>query len=202
VNDMPQIRLASPEDATPVLSIYGPYCAEDCPISFETGAPTLFDMQQRIDRVLARFPWLVYEDEGVIAGYAYATGHGDRAGYRWSVDTSIYIDPSMQRRGVARSLYTSLLAIVRLQGYVNAYAGISLPNTPSVALHAALGFQPVGIYRQVGYKGGAWLDVAWMQLQLQPRQVPPLEPTPLHTVISGPEFAEAINSGLRIGSKK
>lgn len=199
---MPKIRLATPEDAEHLLAIYGPFCEEDSPVSFESGAPTLYEMEQRIDKVLARYPWLVYEDEDVIAGYAYASSHGDRAGYRWSVDTSVYIKPEMHRRGIARSLYTSLLAILRLQGYVNAYAGISLPNSPSVALHAATGFQPVGIYRQVGYKGGTWHDVAWMQLQLQPRQSPPAEPTPLHTIISAPEFADAINAGLRIGTKK
>ena len=127
-------------------------------------------MRGRLAKVLEPYPWLVCEDGGEVLGYVYATQHRERAAYRWSVDTSVYVRQGRQRRGVGRALYTSLLAVLPLQGYVNAYAGATLPNPASVGLHEAMGFQPVGVYRQVGFKYGAWHDVAWFQRPLQPRR--------------------------------
>jgi phosphinothricin acetyltransferase len=99
-------------------------------------------------------------------GYAYASRHRERAAYQWSVDTTVYVRQGRQRRGVGRALYTALLGVLPLQGYVNAYAGVTLPNPASVGLHTAMGFQPVGTYRRVGWKLGRWHDVAWFQRPL------------------------------------
>jgi phosphinothricin acetyltransferase len=192
----PTIRLATLDDAEPVQVIYAPYC--DTPISFELEPPSVEEMRGRLAKVLGQYPWLVCEDGGEVLGYAYAAQHRERAAYRWSVDTTVYVRQGRQRRGVGRALYTSLLAVLPLQGYVNAYAGVTLPNPASVGLHEALGFQPVGVYTQVGFKCGAWHDVAWYQRPLQPRPVEPPPPRALEEVRHTAAWREALSGGLRL----
>ena len=168
------IRLATPQDATAILEIYAPI-VRDTAISFELNPPDLSDMQQRIQQTLARWPWLVCDRNGEVLGYVYASQHRARAAYQWSVDVSVYIQDGMRRTGIGRALYTSLFALLTLQRFRNCYAGITLPNPGSVSLHEALGFQPVGVYRNVGYKLEAWHDVGWWQMALP---VEPSRPTP------------------------
>ena len=191
----PTIRLATPDDAEQVQAIYAPYCLT--PISFEAEPPSVEEMRGRLAKVLDQYPWLVCEDGGEILGYAYATQHRERAAYRWSVDTTIYVRQGRQRRGLGRALYTSLFAVLSLQGYVNAYAGATLPNPASVGLHEAMGFQPVGVYRQVGFKYGAWHDVAWFQRLLQPRPGEPSAPSRLEEIQHTAEWLEALRAGLQ-----
>lgn len=172
------IRLATPDDSAAVLAIYAPIVAETS-ISFELEPPTPAEMQARIITTLQRLPWLVEEQKGIVRGYAYAAPHRTRAAYQWCVEVSVYIAHSVRQQGVGRSLYTALFAeLVRL-GYVNAYAGITLPNAPSEAFHRAMGFDPVGIYRKVGYKHGQWRDVGWWQRGLQPHPDAPQPPSML-----------------------
>jgi L-amino acid N-acyltransferase YncA len=168
------IRLASPDDAAAVAAIYRPYVA-DTVISFEVEPPTEDDMRSRIAAVLERLPWLVYEEEGRVVGYAYASAHRAREAYQWSVDVAVYVDANHHRRGIGRRLYGELFSALRRLGYVNAYAGITLPNDNSVGLHEAMGFVPIGIYRSVGFKLGQWRDVGWWHLALQ---APPASPEP------------------------
>src|SRR5690242_260695 len=129
------VRLAEPErDAARVAEIYRPY-VEGTVISFEDVAPAADEMRERLAHVLELAPWLVAEDyDGKIIGYAYASRHRERAGYRWSVDLAVYVDASFQRRGVGRALYGELVPTLRRQRFVNAYAGVGLPNDASVAL--------------------------------------------------------------------
>lgn len=169
------IRLATPDDAAAVAAIYGPYVA-DTAISFEVTPPSVDEMRTRITTLLARFPWLVFEDNGEIVGYAYASPHHVRAAYQWSVDVAIYVDGTRHRRGVGRKLYDALFPQLVALGYVNAYAGITLPNERSVGLHEALGFTPVGVYRNVGFKMGQWRDVGWWHRPLQALPEAPLPP--------------------------
>jgi L-amino acid N-acyltransferase YncA len=192
----PVIRLATPDDAESVQAIYAPYCLT--PISFEPGPPAVEEMRGRLVKVLSRYPWLVCEEAGEMLGYAYAGQHRERAAYRWSVDTSVYVRQARQRRGVGRALYTSLLALLPLQGYVNAYAGVTLPNPASVGLHEAMGFQPVGVYHQVGFKCGSWHDVAWFQRPLQARTGDPPAPRLPDEVRETAEWADALNRGREI----
>jgi phosphinothricin acetyltransferase len=192
----PTIRLATVADAEQVRAIYAPYC--HTPISFETEPPGVEEMRGRLARVLAQYPWLVCEQGGEVLGYVYARQHRERAAYRWSVDTTVYVRQGRQRRGVGRALYTSLLAVLPLQGYFNAYAGVTLPNPASVGLHEAMGFRPVGVYQQVGFKCGKWHDVAWYQRPLQPRPDEPSPPTRLEEVFHTTEWVEALNRGLRL----
>ncbi len=174
-------RLADPDaDAPAVAAIYRA-AVENGVASFEADAPPPAAMSARMHGILERLPWMVAVDGATerVVGYAYAGPHHERAGYRWSVDISVYVDPAHHGRGIARALYAELLAIVRRQGFVNAYAGVALPNAASVALHEAIGMSLVGVYRGVGYKFGAWRDVAWYGMRLTDPPDPPGEPVPL-----------------------
>lgn len=173
------IRPADPiADAAACAQIYAPF-VRDTPISFEEDPPDEAEMRRRIEQISARYPWLVAEDEGTVAGYAYASAHRERAAYRWSADVAVYVDQDRQRRGTGRALYSALLDLLRDQGVRMACAGITLPNPASVGLHQALGFEPVGVYRRIGFKAGTWHDVGWWQRELlAPGDGPPAEPGP------------------------
>jgi phosphinothricin acetyltransferase len=159
------IRTAQPSDAAAVQRIYAPV-VEGSVISFEYEPPSAEEMARRIESTLRRLPWLVAEIDGRVVGYAYAAPHGERSAYRWSVDTSIYLDAESRGVGIGRQLYDHLLSTLAELGYVNAYAGITLPNEASVGLHEACGYEPVGVYRSVGYKFGQWHDVGWWHRRL------------------------------------
>jgi L-amino acid N-acyltransferase YncA len=139
---------------------------QDTAISFETEAPDTAAMAERITATLADHAWIVCEQEGRVLGYAYAGPHKSRAAYRWACEVSVYVDRSERGLGVGRELYAELLHRLTTAGFTTAVAGMTLPNDASAALHRALGFVPVGVYRRIGYKLGAWHDVAWVQKQL------------------------------------
>lgn len=189
------IRLATEHDAGEIAAIYTPNVT-DTVISFEFEPPSPDEMRRRIESTLERFPWLVCERRGRIAGYAYAGPHGSRAAYQWSVDVSAYVHGEERRTGVGRALYTSLFSLLILQGFYNAYAGVTLPNPASVGLHEAVGFTPVGVYRGVGYKFGAWHDVGWWELSLRERTLHPDPPLDFRTVRASEEWPAALASGL------
>jgi phosphinothricin acetyltransferase len=194
----PQIRLADPEqDALPIAGIYGPFCTRT-PATFDLTAPSQQEMGHRISRVLEKMPWLVCDGNGPLLGYAHASAWRQMAAYRWSVEVSIYVASQWQRRGVGRALYTSLLAILRQQGFCNAYAGITLPNDASVALHRSFGFQVVGTYRKVGFKLGQWHDVQWWELTLGPRPSEPSVPRQLPLLLGRPEWHASLEKGQNL----
>jgi L-amino acid N-acyltransferase YncA len=173
------VRLATEQDAAALAEIYRPY-VESSPITFEIDPPNETDMKRRIQETLSSHPWLVAESASSrIVGYAYATTHSVRAAYRWSVDSSVYVDTGFHRRGVGRALYIPLFEILTALGYFNVYAGITLPNSASVALHESFGFRRIGIYRNVGYKLGSWHDVGWWGLALRPPVPNPSPPKAL-----------------------
>ena len=189
------IRLASQSDAEQLRDIYAPFC-ENTPVSFETQAPTVDEMRRRIAKTLRSYPWLVYENEGHVLGYAYASSHRERAAYRWAVDVSAYVREGYRRLGVGRSLYSSLLALLHLQGFYRALAGITLPNPGSVGLHQAMGFQSLGTYHNIGYKCGRWHDVQWFQLALrEPGEEPP-DPLEFALACELPDWNAALVTGL------
>ena len=170
-----RFRNAKAGDAAAILAIYGPVC-ETSPTSFELAAPSLGEMKRRVRETTRKYPWLVCEDKAGLLGYAYASLHRSRAAYQWCVEVSVYVHGRARRKGVGRALYLALFRRLRAQGYCRAYAGITLPNAASVALHESLGFKPVGVYRKIGFKLGRWHDVGWWDLRLGPLPAAPRAP--------------------------
>jgi L-amino acid N-acyltransferase YncA len=188
-----KIRIATPADAAAVAEIYGPFC-EHSPITFETERPTIGEIENRIRRIVERFPWLICENETEMIGYAYAGPHRDRAAYRWCVDVAIYLSGNRRGQGFGTALYRVLFQLLRIQGYYQAYAGITLPNPASIRLHQRLGFEPVGVYKRVGFKANAWHDVSWWALSLQPADRPPAEALLIRDAFEREDFRAAIEA--------
>ena len=192
---MNTIRMATDLDAPALAAIYAPAVTESV-ASFEIVPPSESEMARRLTSVLARMPWLVYERNGRVIGYAYASRHNERAAYQWSVDVTVYVDAEHHRLGIGRSLYTSLFPLLRLQRYCAAHAGITLPNPGSVGLHESMGFRPVAVYPSVGYKHGAWRDVGYWQLPLCDRIGEPKPLLGLEEAMALPEWHRAMTAGL------
>lgn len=172
---MIRVRMAAADDAPAIAAIYAPVVTSTI-ISFEDEPPSAGEMAGRIRETLPRYPWLVAEEDGKVLGYAYASEHRKRAGYRWSCDCSVYVAEGARGKGLGRLLYAELFARLRKAGFRNVFAGIGLPNAASIGLHETMGFQLVGTYKRVGYKLGRWVDTAWFQLVLNDSDEPPLPP--------------------------
>ncbi|WP_233841427.1 GNAT family N-acetyltransferase [Dyella sp. 2HG41-7] len=166
------IRIARAEDAEATHAIYAPTIT-DTAITFETELPGADAMRQRILTRLQHYPWLVWEENGNVLAYAYATRFRERAAYDWIAETSIYVHADARRRGIARKLYAVLLDVMRLQGINQAVGVITMPGEVSVALHESMGFEPAGVWREAGYKLGQWWDVGVWQKTLQRTTNPP-----------------------------
>ena len=150
-----RIRDADPaRDGAACAAIYAPH-VEESAVSFEERAPDAAELGARIERYGAGHAWLVAEREGEAIGYAYATAFNERPAYRWSTSVSVYIGEGARGEGVGRALYEALFERLRERGFRMACAGITLPNPASVGLHEALGFEPVGILREIGWKDGS-----------------------------------------------
>jgi phosphinothricin acetyltransferase len=173
------LRHADPSrDAQACVAIYAPFVRGSA-VSFEEEPPDALEMVARIESGQRTHPWLVAERDGGVAGFAYAGPHRTRRAYRWAADVSVYVDPAHHRRGLGRALYSALLDLLRRQRLHAACAGITLPNDASIRLHESLGFVPVGIYPQIGFKAGAWRDVGWWQLRLNDPPLGAAPPEPL-----------------------
>jgi L-amino acid N-acyltransferase YncA len=172
-----KVRAATDRDAAACAAIYAPYVT-DTAITFEDEPPTTEQMAARIAAAERTHAWLVLEhpDDGRVAGYAYAGPFKARPAYRWSCETSIYLELGRRRTGGGRLLYETLFERLAERGYRTAVAGMTLPNEASAGLHRAMGFEPVGTYRRIGWKHGHWHDVAWMQRPLAEAGESPAEP--------------------------
>ena len=169
------VRNASPQDAAACVAIYAPYVL-DTAITFEIEPPPPEEMARRISKAQTTHAWLVLEDRDEVVGYAYGVPYKPRPAYRWSCEVSVYLEQGRRRSGAGRALYDALLARLAGRGYRTALAGMALPNEASVGLHRALGFEHAGTLRGVGWKLGAWHDVALMQRPLSTTKEPPAEP--------------------------
>jgi L-amino acid N-acyltransferase YncA len=186
-----RIRIAEPVDAAEIVAIYAPYILHTS-TSFEYDVPTVDEFAARIENGLRTFPWLVCEHGGSITAYCYASHHRERKAYQWSLETSVYVKEDFHGKGVALTLYDALFELLKKQGFVNAYAGISQPNPRSVAFHMKCGFTNVGLYEKVGYKAGNWHDVLWMHLMLSEPPIKPEHPLPFSMLLSSFEHLDIL----------
>ena len=186
-----KVRLATEADSASILEIYAPFIT-DTAITFEYEVPTVTEFGKRITNIQRKYPWLVCEINGNIVGYAYASQFSERTAYDWSVDFSVYINPQYHRKRIGKALYFSLFELLKLQGYYNAYAGVTLPNIKSESLHHSFGFKPIGVYQNVGNKFGNWYDVKWFGLKIKDYPKSPTTPKIIDEVNNIPEFNTTI----------
>ena len=156
------IRAATADDAARCAEIYAPFVTDGW-VSFELEAPDAAGMAARITSSGTSHGWLIAEVDGQVAGYGYGSAHRTRQAYQTSCDVAVYVDPAFARRGIGKALYAELIPLLGSRGCHAAFAGIALPNDASIALHKTMGFEPVGIYKEVGWKMGGWRDVSWWQ---------------------------------------
>jgi L-amino acid N-acyltransferase YncA len=168
------VRDATDDDAEPCAAIYAEYVT-DTSVTFEYEPPSTAEMARRITTAQRRHAWLVLEEDGRIVGYAYAGPYKERAAYRWSCEVSVYLQRGRGRSGRGRLLYDALLTRLTALGYRTVVAGVTLPNEASAGFHAALGFEPIGTFRRIGWKHGQWRDVAWLQKELADGDGPPAD---------------------------
>jgi L-amino acid N-acyltransferase YncA len=168
------LRDACQRDGEACAAIYAPYVVESA-VTFELDPPGAEEMGRRIADAVGTHAWIVLEQEGRVVGYAYGGPFNSRAAYRWSCEVSVYLERGRRRTGAGRALYEELFARLAERGYRTAVAGMTLPNEASVGLHRAMGFEPVGTYRRIGWKHGAWHDVAWVQRAIAAGEDPPAE---------------------------
>lgn len=172
------IRAARPEDAAAIAAIYAPHVLAGV-VSFEVEAPDARAMRHRIAASDGLYPWIVAtsgEESGGVLGYAYAARFREREAYRWVVETTVYVADVAQRSGVGRLLYEALVDTLRAQGFTQAMGVIALPNDGSIRLHEAVGFRRAGVFREVGWKHGRWVDVGYWQCALAEPADSPAEP--------------------------
>lgn len=172
------IRGAESGDAPSIAAIYAPHVLTGT-VSFEIDPPDARAMRTRMGASEGLYPWLVAttgEEQGGVIGYAYATKFRDRPAYRYVCETSIYLTDASSGSGVGRLLYAALMKTLRAQGFVHAIGAIALPNDRSIRLHEAVGFRRAGVYREVGFKHGQWIDVGIWQCELNEPRIPPAEP--------------------------
>lgn len=173
------IRLATAQDVPRILEIYGPY-VKNTAVSFEYTVPDLEEFTKRFSEITAQFPWLVWEENGTVLGYAYGSLPFKRAAYQWSAEVSIYLCPEACGKGIGKRLYAALEQLLQRQGYRKVYAIITSDNEPSVAFHRAVGYRHTATMPGCGYKLGKWLGIIWMEKELNTYDAPPREPIPIH----------------------
>lgn len=176
------IRFIAPSDIQSILNIYQ-YYIESTAITFETEVPARRDFSKRVIEISHFYPWLVFDEQNEIKGYAYASPHHQRSAYQWSVDVTVYLSNNSQGKGIGTLLYKKLFELLTEQGFYNAYAGIALPNIKSVRLHEKLDFEKVAEYNRVGYKLGKWWNVGWWELELQKRDEEPKAPVGIQHIL-------------------
>ena len=167
------LRYATIKDVSAILDIYAPYVLNTA-ITFEYDVPTLSEFEARFRAITKDFPWLVWEEDGKILGYAYAERPFARAAYSWAADLAIYLTKDAQRNGIGKSLYTAVEDIIRKQGYCLCYGVVTSENKQSCAFHEAMGYQKAAIFENCGFKFGQWYGTIWYEKRL--REDDPTQP--------------------------
>lgn len=188
------IRVAKESDITAMLAIYAPF-VENTAVTFDMKVPTLSEFNQRIKKIQTEAPCLVYELDGEVLGYAYASAHRTRAAYKWTREMSVYIREDAKTKKYGTALYSSMIELLKCQNYRSVLAGITLPNIPSVNFHERFGFHPVGVYNNIGYKLGKPHRVGWWQLMIEDDQEPAKEIVPIDQILATEEGQKALRKG-------
>lgn len=181
-NPTGSIRMATPQDASAIAAIYEPYICNTT-ITFEYDPVPTDMMRNRITEVMKQFPWLVYEKDGKILGYAYCSRFKERAAFDWDCECSVYIDEKEHRKGIASELYNRLFELIRLQGYYTIYALITFSHESSISLHKKFGFTEVGVYQKTGYKFDKWWDLLVMEKRLHSFSETPVKPKAFYEIM-------------------
>lgn len=160
------IRLATPADGKEILKIYS-YYVEETMISFEIDSPSIEEFEKRIEQIQKKYPYLVYEEEGKIRGFCYASAHAERRAFAYTVNASIYFEQSYQGKGVAKAMYERLFDLLEKQGFFQVYVGVTSCNGRSLRFHQNIGFEEVGCFEKVGYKFEKWVNLIWLSKRLK-----------------------------------
>ena len=188
------IRIALESDVPAMLAIYAPY-VQNTTVSFEYDVPTEEAFLQRFRDITRQFPWLVWEEDGRVLGYAYATQPFERAGYSWCAEPSIYLRKEAQGRNVGRKLYAVLEEILKKQGYCTSYALITSENAASLSFHEKCGYSTVAVFPDCGRKFGRWLGLHWMEKRLKIGETPRAFPSPWLSIVQDAEtFRDILDS--------
>jgi L-amino acid N-acyltransferase YncA len=179
-----KIRLATVDDADSILNVYTPYVLQTAS-TFEYDVPSVEEFRNRVAKISAQYPYLVCEYDGEIVGYAYGSTHRERMGYSWCAEATVYLSEAHHRRGIARILYDALFALMKEQGYKSIYVSILSTNVASLAFHRAMGFEDIGMFRNIGYKLGDWHSNIWMQLFLDEHHAAPPLPVAFIAIDEG-----------------
>ena len=169
------IRLATKEDIPAILDIYAPYIRNST-ATFEYTVPTEEEFSARFEAITEQFPWLVWEENGLVLGYAYGSAPFERAAYQWCAELSVYLAPQIQGKGVGRLLYTALEKLLLLQGYRVLYALICDENEASIAFHEKLGYKTTTVMPRCGVKFGRWIGIVYMEKRHNSVEIPSFPP--------------------------
>ena len=173
-----KIRFATEKDAKEILEIYAPYI-EKTAITFEYEVPSLSEFSERISEIQKKYPWIVYEENGKILGYAYGGPEYTRAAYQWTCETSVYVSEEARGKGIGAALYEKILDILKKQNFCVCYVLINDDNEASVKMHEKFGFKQNGYRKKCGYKFGKWHSVVFLEKQLNEFSVPPKPVIPI-----------------------
>ena len=188
------IRIAAEADIPAILEIYAPY-VQNTTVSFEYDVPSKEAFLQRFRKITAQFPWLVWEENGELLGYAYASAPFERAAFSWCAEPSIYLRPEAKGRGIGRALYAALEKILCMQGYQVLYALVTEENTSSLAFHEKLGYKICVKFPECGFKLGRWVGLIWMEKRLKTVEIPSSMPcTWLSTVQNAEKFSDILDT--------
>ena len=185
------IRVAMESDYPGMLEVYKPNVLNTA-ITFEYEVPSLEEYAKRINNIITHYPCLVCGQNGVVAGFAYAGLFRVKDAYQWSAESTIYVSENYRGKGIARVLYEALLSVLELQGFVNVYAAVTIPNPASERLHSAAGFAEIGLFEKIGFKQGKWHDLKWYEMYLVEHPKNPVPPVSIHAVKETAVFLDII----------